>query len=146
MSTNINPISLLTSREMPKSDVQWKRRGIVTSTNKPEKGSTRTPVKRHRELDQNIKKAVTTSYEYTDEESSASPDTDASSSDNSREATPQYEITDEAPPPETTTISEARAVVHMEDLRRQLNFWHYARKQNDKQIGTTIDPVQKEEA
>ena len=114
---------------MPKSDVQWKRRGIVTSTNKPEKGSTRTPVKRYRELEQNIKKALTTSDEYTDEESSASPDTDASSSDNSREATPQYESTDEAPSPENTTISEeARDVVHMEDLRRQLNFWHRARK------------------
>ena len=112
---------------MPKPEVQWKR-GKGISINKPEECSTRAHVKRHRELKHNLIIALTTSEEYTDEEYSASPDTDDSSSENSREATPQYEITDEAPPPETTTISEARAVVHMEDLRRQLNFWHYARK------------------
>ena len=114
---------------MPKPEVQWKRRKGV-STNKPEECSTRAQVKRHRELKHNLIKALTSSEEYTDEEYSASPDTDDSSSDTSCEATPQYEITDEAPPPETTTTSEAKAVLHMEDLRRQVNFWHYARKKN----------------
>ena len=112
---------------MPKPEVQWKReKGI--SINKPEQCSTRARVNRHRELKHNLIKALTTSEEYTDGEYSASPDTDVSSSDSSRMGTTQYEITDEAPPPENITISEARVEVHMEGLRRQLNFWHYARK------------------
>ena len=120
---------------MPKPDAQWKRRGIVTSTNKPEKGSTRTPVKRYRELEQNIKNALTTSDEYTDGESSASPDTDVSFSDNSPEATPQYESTEEALSPENITISEGtRNTIHVEDLRRQLNCWDRARRKRAAKI------------
>ena len=112
---------------MPKPEAQWKtRNGVLTK--KPVGCSTRGHVKRHKELKHNLIIALTTSEEYTYEEYSASPDTDDSSSDTSCEATPQYEITDEAPPPETTTTSEAKAVLHMEDLRRQLNFWHYACK------------------
>ena len=112
---------------MPKPEAQWKRRNCVL-TKKPVGCSTRGQVKRHKELKHNLITAMTILEEYTYEEYSASPDTDDSSSDTSCEATPQYEITDEAPLPETTTISEATAVLHMEDLRRQLNFWHYARK------------------
>ena len=112
---------------MPKPE--WKRREKATSTNQQKKSSTRTPAKRYREPERSITKALTSSGEYTDGESSDSLDTDASFIDNTPEATPQDEGTEEASSQENTAISEAtRSMIHMEMLTSQLNFWDRERR------------------
>ena len=104
------------NRKMPKPEKQWTRRnGVIIK--KPVGWSTRDQVKRHKELKHNLNTAPTTSEEYTYEDYSVSPDTDDSSSDTSCAATTQYEVTDEAPPQESTTTFEAKAVFHMEHVR-----------------------------
>ena len=130
--------------KMPPPD--GKRRRKATSSNKQKWSSTRTPAKRYREPERSITKALTSSGDYTDGESSDSPGTDASFIDNTPEATPQDEGTEEASSPENTTISEAtRDTIHMEDLTRQLNFWDRARRKRAAKRNNQR-PAQNEEA